>query len=136
MVCLCGVPGSYDTHCEWFMQINSALSVVLLIHTYTTAQSKENEEKRVTKEMAHIRKEFKENKGIDGYQRRKYVCKLLYIYMLGYDLDFGHMEAVTLISSNKYQEKLIVCCTTYGISIVISHISGIHCSWNVTTREP
>ena len=72
------------------------------------AQSKENEEKRVTKEMHHIRKEFKENKGIDGYQRRKYVCKLLYIYMLGYDLDFGHMEAVTLISSNKYQEKLIV----------------------------
>lgn len=80
----------------------------LYIH-FITAQSKEKEEQRVTKEMAHIRKEFKENKGIDGYQRRKYVCKLLYIYMLGYDLDFGHMEAVTLISSNKYQEKLIVC---------------------------
>lgn len=79
-----------------------------IFNSTNAAQSKENEEKRVTKEMAHIRKEFKDNKGIDGYQRRKYVCKLLYIYMLGYDLDFGHMEAVTLISSNKYQEKLIV----------------------------
>ncbi|KYQ91466.1 adaptor-related protein complex 2 [Tieghemostelium lacteum] len=71
------------------------------------APSKENEEKRVTKEMAHIRKEFKENKNIDGYQRRKYVCKLLYMYMLGYELDFGHMEAVTLLSSVKFSEKQI-----------------------------
>eukprot|EP01132_Coremiostelium_polycephalum_P002027 gene2027-2494_t len=71
------------------------------------APSKENEEKRVTKEMAHIRKEFKENKNIDGYQRRKYVCKLLYMYMLGYELDFGHMEAVTLLSSTKFSEKQI-----------------------------
>ncbi|EAL70674.1 adaptor-related protein complex 2, alpha subunit [Dictyostelium discoideum AX4] len=69
--------------------------------------SKENEEKRVTKEMAHIRKEFKENKNIDGYQRRKYVCKLVYMYMLGYELDFGHMEAVTLLSSTKFSEKQI-----------------------------
>ncbi|EGG20742.1 adaptor-related protein complex 2 [Cavenderia fasciculata] len=71
------------------------------------APSKEVEEKRVTKEMAHIRKEFKENKNIDGYQRRKYVCKLIYMYMLGYELDFGHMEAVTLLSSTKFSEKQI-----------------------------
>ncbi|EFA74743.1 adaptor-related protein complex 2 [Heterostelium album PN500] len=71
------------------------------------APNKENEEKRVTKEMAHIRKEFKENKNIDGYQRRKYVCKLIYMYMLGYELDFGHMEAVTLLSSSKFTEKQI-----------------------------
>eukprot|EP01133_Synstelium_polycarpum_P016711 gene16711-19865_t len=57
--------------------------------------------------MAHIRKEFKENKNIDGYQRRKYVCKLIYMYMLGYELDFGHMEAVTLLSSTKFSEKQI-----------------------------
>lgn len=81
--------------------------LTVFISDLRNAQSKENEEKRIQKEMAHIRKEFKENKGIDGYQRRKYVCKLLYIYMLGYDLDFGYMEAVTLLSSTTYQEKVI-----------------------------
>lgn len=33
--------------------------------------------------------------------------KLLYIYMLGYDVEFGHMEAVGLISSVKYGEKQV-----------------------------
>lgn len=36
-----------------------------------------------------------------AYNKKKYVWKLLYIYMLGYDVDFGHMEAVSLISSYK-----------------------------------
>jgi AP-2 complex subunit alpha len=58
--------------------------------------------------MAKIRKRFKEAKDIDGYDRRKYVCKLLYMYLLGYDIDVGHMEALALLSSLKFQEKLIV----------------------------
>lgn len=36
-----------------------------------------------------------------AYNKKKYVWKLLYIHMLGYDVDFGHMEAVSLISSYK-----------------------------------
>ncbi|KAH9660205.1 AP-2 complex subunit alpha-1 [Citrus sinensis] len=32
---------------------------------------------------------------------------MLYIYMLGYDVDFGHMEAVSLISAPKYPEKQV-----------------------------
>lgn len=36
--------------------------------------------------------------------RKKYVCKLLLIFLLGYDIDFGHMEAVNFLSSNKYTE--------------------------------
>jgi len=27
--------------------------------------------------------------------------------MLGYDVDFGHTEIITLISSSKYQEKSV-----------------------------
>ncbi|KAH3746252.1 Adaptor protein complex AP-2 alpha subunit [Pelomyxa schiedti] len=69
------------------------------------APSKEIEKKRIDKEMAKIRKEFREAKSLDGYARRKYVSKLLYMYMLGYELDFGHMEAVTLLSSTKFHEK-------------------------------
>ncbi len=58
--------------------------------------------------MAKIRKKFKEAKDIDGYDRRKYVSKLTYMYLLGYDIDFGYLEAVNLMSSLKFQEKLIV----------------------------
>jgi len=29
--------------------------------------------------------------------------------MLGYDVDFGHMEAVSLISAPKYPEKQVLC---------------------------
>lgn len=48
------------------------------------------------------------DKTLDGYQKKKYVCKLLFIFLLGHDIDFGQMEAVNLLSSNKYTEKQIV----------------------------
>ena len=48
------------------------------------------------------------DKTLDGYQKKKYVCKLLFVFLLGHDIDFGHMEAVNLLSSNKYTEKQIV----------------------------
>ena len=60
---------------------------------------------------------------MNGYSRKKYVCKvsipiesvrtiltpakLLYIYILGWNVDFGHLEAVNLISASKYSEKQI-----------------------------
>lgn len=66
--------------------------------------SKDAEQKRVDKELAHIRKQFSD-KSIDGYGMKKYVWKLLYMYMLGYDIEVGHMEALKLITSNKFSEK-------------------------------
>jgi AP-2 complex subunit alpha len=39
-----------------------------------------------------------------GYVDR-YVWKLVYIFMLGYEVDFGHMEIIALISSGKFSEK-------------------------------
>jgi len=54
------------------------------------------------------------DKTLDGYQKKKYVCKLLFIFLLGHDIDFGHMEAVNLLSSNKYTEKQIVCSTCHS----------------------
>jgi len=63
--------------------------------------------KRINKELANIRSKFKGDKQMDGYQKKKYVCKLLFIFLLGNDIDFGHMEAVNLLSSNKYSEKQI-----------------------------
>ena len=45
---------------------------------------------------------------MDGYERRKYVSKLVYTYMFGYDVDFGYTEALTLLSSPKFHEKATV----------------------------
>ena len=80
----------------------SSFSIIVL------GKSKEAEIKRINKELANIRSKFKGDKTLDGYQKKKYVCKLLFIFLLGHDIDFGHMEAVNLLSSNKYTEKQIV----------------------------
>ena len=45
---------------------------------------------------------------MDGYQKKKYLSKVVFTYILGYQVDVGHMEAVNLISSTKYSEKQIV----------------------------
>lgn len=44
---------------------------------------------------------------LDGYQRKKYLSKIVFTYILGYHIDTGHMEAVNLIASSKYSEKQI-----------------------------
>lgn len=50
---------------------------------------------------------YDSSQGLSPYEKKKYVWKMLYIYMLGYDVDFGHMEAVSLISAPKYPEKQV-----------------------------
>ncbi|PFH54477.1 hypothetical protein AMATHDRAFT_72274 [Amanita thiersii Skay4041] len=70
------------------------------------ARVRELEEKRINKEMANIRKKFKDG-NLDGYQKKKYVAKIIFTYILGYKVDIGHMEAVNLIASSKYSEKQI-----------------------------
>jgi AP-2 complex subunit alpha len=75
----------------------------------------EEEQKRVDKELANIRKKFTAtgkqlgedgcNNSLSTYQRKKYVWKLVYIHVLGYDVDFGHAEVLALVRSGKYSEK-------------------------------
>lgn len=62
------------------------------------------------------------DKALDGYSKKKYVCKLLFIFLLGHDIDFGHMEAVNLLSSNKYTEKQIVSLSSCSFSVYISEL--------------
>lgn len=81
--------------------------LAVFISDIRNCKSKEAETKRINKELANIRSKFKGDKTLDGYQKKKYVCKLLFIFLLGHDIDFGHMEAVNLLSSNKYSEKQI-----------------------------
>ncbi|XP_072447990.1 AP-2 complex subunit alpha-2-like isoform X3 [Chiloscyllium punctatum] len=81
--------------------------LAVFISDIRNCKSKEAEIKRINRELANIRSKFKGDKTLDGYSKKKYICKLLFIFLLGHDIDFGHMEAVNLLSSNKYTEKQI-----------------------------
>jgi AP-2 complex subunit alpha len=76
----------------------------------------EEESNRVERELAKIRRKFAaglkgaadtSNTSLSSYQRKKYVWKLVYIHVLGYEVDFGHAEVVTLVQSNKFSEKTV-----------------------------
>lgn len=84
------------------------------------AKSKEEESNRVERELAKIRRKFAAglssrpgagadmgNSSLSSYQRKKYVWKLVYIHVLGYEVDFGHSEVLTLVKSNKFSEKQV-----------------------------
>ncbi|KAL7506324.1 hypothetical protein ACHAXN_003634 [Cyclotella atomus] len=81
------------------------------------SKSKSEESARVEIELAKIRKKFNpgdaklasdgSNPSLSSYQRKKYVWKLVYIHVLGYDVDFGHAEVLALVTSKKYSEKMV-----------------------------
>ena len=66
---------------------------------------KEAERKRVEKELAKIRTKFSSTSKLSSYDKKKYVWKLLYAYMLGYDIDFGHIQAVFMLFSEQRSSR-------------------------------
>nr|KAG5699472.1 hypothetical protein BaRGS_016318 [Batillaria attramentaria] len=130
--------------------------LAVFISDIRNCKSREAEVKRINKELANIRSKFKGDKTLDGYQKKKYVCKLLFIFLLGHDIDFGHMEAVNLLSSNKYTEKqigylfisVLVGASSELMKLVIQSIKNdlmsrnpvhinlaLHCMANIGSRE-
>ncbi|KAL7611634.1 hypothetical protein Lser_V15G07960 [Lactuca serriola] len=89
------------------MALSGMRGLSVFISEIRNCQNKEQERLRVDKELGNIRTRFKNEKGLTPYDKKKYVWKMLYIFMLGYDVDFGHMEAVSLISAPKYPEKQV-----------------------------
>ncbi|XP_031100456.1 AP-2 complex subunit alpha-1-like isoform X1 [Ipomoea triloba] len=89
------------------MALSGMRGLSVFISDIRNCQNKEQERLRVDKELGNIRTRFKNEKGLTPYEKKKYVWKMLYIFMLGYDVDFGHMEAVSLISAPKYPEKQV-----------------------------
>ena len=67
-------------------------------------KTEEEERDRVETELAKIRASFaKPNVG--GYAKKKYMWKVMYMYILGYSVDFGHRQCVDLIRSDTWSEK-------------------------------
>ncbi|GLT51295.1 hypothetical protein SLA2020_247150 [Shorea laevis] len=89
------------------MAMHGMRGLSVFISDIRNCPNKEQERLRVDKELGNVRTRFKNEKGLTPYEKKKYVWKMLYIYMLGYDVDFGHMEAVSLISAPKYPEKQV-----------------------------
>ncbi len=83
------------------------------------------------KELANVRMAFTSGK-LTPYDKKKYVWKLVYINMMGYDIDFGHMEMISLVSSPSYAEKLVgymsvavmLRNTDPQVTLVVSAIKG------------
>jgi Adaptin N terminal region len=71
------------------------------------AANREEEIFRIEKELGNIRGKFTNSANLSSYQKKKYVWKMCYIAMLGHDVDFGHMEFISLLSSTKFQEKAV-----------------------------
>nr|AGH62049.1 AP-2 complex subunit alpha [Trypanosoma grayi] len=65
------------------------------------------ERRRVDLELVKIRSKFRDTAKMSTYDRKKYVCKLMFIAMLGYPVEFGHMEGINLLSLTSPAEKLI-----------------------------
>lgn len=71
------------------------------------SQDSELERKRINYELNNIQTKFNSS-GLNGYQSRKYICKLIYIYLLGYNhelIDFGLNQGLKLVNSNVLIDK-------------------------------
>ncbi|KIW25502.1 uncharacterized protein PV07_08668 [Cladophialophora immunda] len=84
--------------------------------------ARELEQKRVNKELANIYQKYLGEK-LDGYQEKRYVCKLLYIYIQGYNAGIGHPE---LISATKHTEKQTVTIRLQGTARSYRLRQGLH----------
>ncbi|XP_024540037.1 AP-2 complex subunit alpha-1-like isoform X1 [Selaginella moellendorffii] len=89
------------------MAMASMRGLQMFITDVRNCQSKDQEMARVEKELNKIRMKFSYEKSLSSYEKKKYVWKLLYIHILGYQLDFGHREVLSLVGSHKYAEKQV-----------------------------
>lgn len=79
------------------------------------AQNTEAENKIVEDELKKIKSKFISKKSLSAYDRKKYVLKLLYIKLLGYRVDFGYKQVLSLIQGVKYSEIYAGCISASGI---------------------
>ncbi|MCQ2817304.1 MAG: hypothetical protein MJ252_08575 [archaeon] len=85
---------------------NTIKGLQIFINDIRDCATKEAEAKRVEEELDKIRKKLSTTSALSGYEKKKCIWKLLYIYILGYKIDFGHNYACDLITSIRYSEKM------------------------------
>ncbi|RLO02214.1 hypothetical protein DYB28_015048, partial [Aphanomyces astaci] len=98
------------------MALFSARGLSNFISEIRSCTNADDEQKRIDKELNKLRQKFTQTGQLNSYDKKKYAWKLIYIYMLGYDIDFGHMQVINLVSGTKYSEK---CLGYLGVSILL-----------------
>lgn len=98
----------------------------MFIGDIRNSSSKVHENLIVQRELAKIRQKFVKG-GCSTYDRKKYVWKLIYAFILGYNIDFGHSEAISLINQPKFSDKT----TGYiAIGIMLNEKSDFNLFYN------
>eukprot|EP00792_Barthelona_sp_PAP020_P004423 TRINITY_DN2119_c0_g1_i1.p1 TRINITY_DN2119_c0_g1~~TRINITY_DN2119_c0_g1_i1.p1 ORF type:complete len:822 (-),score=241.94 TRINITY_DN2119_c0_g1_i1:14-2443(-) len=69
--------------------------------------NKGEEMARVKQEFAKIRKKFSDRKNMKSYDLRKYISKLMYTFLLGYEIDFANLNVTDLLDSKTFADKQI-----------------------------
>ncbi|XP_053993320.1 AP-2 complex subunit alpha-2-like isoform X2 [Hylaeus volcanicus] len=90
------------------------------IQDIRSSTCKANEAGRVEEELANIRIKFYQNKNLKTCELMKAVWKLIYCYMLGYQVTIGRFESIVLVASPKYFEKqtgYIACSILFRDSV-------------------
>lgn len=84
-------------------------------------QDATEERKRINVEISNIRTKF--DSSLTSYQQKKYVCKLIYIHLLGLtkEVAFGLDQAYGLVRSNNYLEKQL----GYLLVAILLNRSGV-----------
>ena len=88
-------------------QVGNARGLKNYIQEIRSCATKEAEAERVRKELGKIRKKYTSNKSLTTYDKKKYLWKLMYTKMLGYDVDFGHKQAMDMMAASTYAEKQV-----------------------------
>eukprot|EP00375_Theileria_parva_P000494 XP_763164.1 hypothetical protein [Theileria parva strain Muguga] len=78
--------------------------LVKFITDIRNLKTDEDKETRIKEEVAKIRVSFSSPRLTD-YDKKKHLLKLLYVQMLGYDIDLGYLESVQLMASPKLADK-------------------------------
>lgn len=77
----------------------------IFVHEVRNTQNHEEEALRVDKEVKKVRSKFLSKSNLSGYERKKNLFKLLFIKLLGYEVNFGYKEIASLVAGKKYSEK-------------------------------
>lgn len=98
---------------------NTIKGLQIFIADLRATQHSQDHERRIKSEIVKIKQHFQaasqshnRGKGLDGYQRKKYVAKLAYIYITTNtsrldDIFFGTDQILQLLRSNHFSEKFM-----------------------------